>query len=532
MSESHSDAILAEAVLSALRVDRSDAKDRIFCLGANVGRISFASQQIRALNLVWALGKAGLLGKDRLVAVIGGGISGITAATAVRGHGCSVRVFESGRRELYRQRSTTHRHIHPSVNWWPQDDVLPTTSLPFLNWSFECCEAVIDLLVQNWRNVLKKSKGSVQIEFDNTIQNLHVDESNEGRIILQSTSSRNSVHFDLVIVATGFGDEFPGEETNGSKIPALSYWDPDGLEQARDDPKGPRHFVISGTGDGGLIDALRLCYDFRFGRLAFRLAEVTSKSPLAARVAEIEAKRDTANWRAECLNYEKVARDIYQSDTTNTLDDVYRIARDTLEEYISADHTGLVTLAIKDHESPYEGAAAPIHKLLIAYAKLRAVLVYKKGSVSDLVKHSDEETTATVGDIRVDKSKIATIFRHGAPRYRKGVLSEPEWQKIASNQASMASFSHKPFWNEDLVPVPVPVPDPLPCLHGDPNRYMNSLLTLAQKVFVELKSPATVSATRENFIVQGHESPYRPATLFGRPVLYQTEEDLNEADAL
>lgn len=523
LSNAKKDDLLVRNILSSLRVARPGAPDRIFCLGANVGRISFASQQTRALNLIWALGKQGLLNSDKLVAVVGGGVSGITAATAVRGFGCSVRVFEEGGSELYRQRWTTHRHVHPTVNWWPKAELLPTTALPFMNWGFANCHEVIEVMYRTWSNMEKKSNGSVTIQFGQSIQNLFIDEANGGRVTLQTKDGRNTPAFDLVIVATGFGEEEGNAEN--------SYWKADGIEQRRDDPSGKRHFIISGTGDGGLIDALRLCYNFSFGGLAFRFAEATTNTDIADRVEAIEDSRDGAgsDWTARSLEYEAIARDILRSPSDSSLSDAYRTAHDILEADVLSHRKGLVTLAMRDSASPYEGMAAPVHKLLIAYAKLHAVLSYKKGTLDSIVKYSVDGKKATIGTLTTDNEALSIIVRHGAPRYREGILSEDEWKNIADNQLRMSEYSHESYWSGEVLPVP----EPLLCAYRDPGGYMTSLLNPAQKVFVQLGSSASVSATSEAFVVRGHDLKYRPREMFGRPVHYSDGTDAwGEAHAL
>jgi threonine dehydrogenase-like Zn-dependent dehydrogenase len=48
--------------------------------------VNFAAQQNRALNLIWALAKDGRLQPDDRVAVIGAGLTGLTAAAGLIAH--------------------------------------------------------------------------------------------------------------------------------------------------------------------------------------------------------------------------------------------------------------------------------------------------------------------------------------------------------------------------------------------------------------------------------------------------------------
>src|SRR5262245_25589074 len=76
------------------------------------GPSTLRSQQVRALNLVWALGKSTLKGKQ--IAVIGGGVAGLTFAAASAGCGASVHLFERTKL-LHLQLGCWHRALHPEV---------------------------------------------------------------------------------------------------------------------------------------------------------------------------------------------------------------------------------------------------------------------------------------------------------------------------------------------------------------------------------------------------------------------------------
>jgi hypothetical protein len=59
------------------------------------------------------------------------------------------------------------------------------------------------------------------------------------------------------VLAVGFGQEEPT-----TKFPMVfSYWEPDKIDQNREGKKGPDTVLVSGNGDGGLIDCLRLSFN-------------------------------------------------------------------------------------------------------------------------------------------------------------------------------------------------------------------------------------------------------------------------------
>lgn len=71
----------------------------VYVLGCLARYVTVYAQQVRALNLVDSLAKSGLLSLHSRVAVIGGGIAGLTAAAATAVRGAKyVQVFEETRR--------------------------------------------------------------------------------------------------------------------------------------------------------------------------------------------------------------------------------------------------------------------------------------------------------------------------------------------------------------------------------------------------------------------------------------------------
>jgi hypothetical protein len=71
---------------------RVDSKNNHFTIGTFERGITVYKQQMRAFNLIHKL--HGTLGKDARLAIIGGGISGVTATAAALMLGYTVYLFE------------------------------------------------------------------------------------------------------------------------------------------------------------------------------------------------------------------------------------------------------------------------------------------------------------------------------------------------------------------------------------------------------------------------------------------------------
>src|SRR5262245_44144211 len=80
------------------------------------GAVTVSSQQMRAINLAWAL-REQLATKCR-VGVIGGGAAGLTFAAAAGRLGAEVQLFER-HRLMHLQLGSWHRPLHPEIYTWP-----------------------------------------------------------------------------------------------------------------------------------------------------------------------------------------------------------------------------------------------------------------------------------------------------------------------------------------------------------------------------------------------------------------------------
>jgi DNA-binding winged helix-turn-helix (wHTH) protein len=284
--------IMPDTVIDDI-IDSTTVKDydAIYFLGPFARRVSFTSQQHRSLNLVWALKERDKLANGEHVAVIGGGLAGLTTAAALIASGCSVTLFEHSAMVLERQRNTTHRFIHPTINFWPFDPLNPTTAYPFLEWYANQCQAAIRKLETEWKNRIVRHLSAQRVR--TKVIGFKTREPPIKLKIKQFVTKRRAYEtsvykhsFDAVIVTTGFGDELEIKKFRSS-----SYWDADN-HKASD----PREFVVGGVGDGGLIEALRFTHkDFDGGELVVRIAEQTPSAAAEQGLAfERRYRRDVA----------------------------------------------------------------------------------------------------------------------------------------------------------------------------------------------------------------------------------------------
>ncbi|MBA4077873.1 MAG: hypothetical protein C0508_22785, partial [Cyanobacteria bacterium PR.023] len=224
----------------------------LFQLGCVASVLNVHAQQQRAFNLAWALrNSAGLL-DDTPIAIVGAGISGITIAVALAASGRKIHLYDSKFSVIHLQSGNQTRFLHPNIAVWPSKSFgYPLTDLPFLNWRAATAGHVASQLHRQW--ALARAVFGAYLDtsrLGEVVESIEMDPQNASRNFVITRS--DSEVYKVIIVAVGFGIEQP------SKSSTKSYWRNDDLAQPVLADKGKRTFLVSGVGDGGLIDVLRL----------------------------------------------------------------------------------------------------------------------------------------------------------------------------------------------------------------------------------------------------------------------------------
>jgi alpha-D-ribose 1-methylphosphonate 5-triphosphate synthase subunit PhnH len=214
-------------------------------------RITFYSQQVRALRLVHALSRPGNLQPTDHIAVVGAGAAGVTTAVGLALLGNDVMLYDPAGSILQLQ-SASPRLLHPHIYEWPGLGSLDSRAgLPILDWSADTGGAVCTRLQADFH--------AAQAHLPNfTFKSAHALTSLEKagtrwRLGLTVNGVIGYREFDRVVLAIGFGDEIPC----GAAIP-IHYWRHNSTGSASAEPHSPATYIISGNGDGGLTDLLNL----------------------------------------------------------------------------------------------------------------------------------------------------------------------------------------------------------------------------------------------------------------------------------
>jgi hypothetical protein len=434
---------VADDDLAQALIDTSvlEARPGVYFIGNYSGRINFFAQQTRALNLVRALIKKALIEPGDSVAVVGGGLAGVTVAIALLQKDVVPELFEQNHTLLRYQKNTATRHVHPSVNFWPDMPLFPSTNFPFLNWyegtPAEIISAVKKQIDERFKNFRFKASSRVTAT-EREEQNIFLKVT---RWTPEKETSTREGPYKAVIVACGFGlERRPPDLPPG--VPH-SYWHNDDVLPPANPTWTLEHVMVSGNGDGGLIDIIRASLErFDNGREIVALAKTLDTTIMRRAVTNLMAKESQGG---DSYWEQQGAFEAYISLPTNPE------FESRLKDNLSRDFR--ITL-----NSPVAGLFSPmssvIHRVIVAHLiKLgRVTTVIGKLLSSDWssqpvklrvgVKHDDgrEEVTWEGTATRV-------IVRWGAEGALDWMnLSEAEVQHLKTRQRMAFANSLKQSW--------------------------------------------------------------------------------------
>ena len=411
---------------------------RIYTIGSFDDGITVFSQQVRALNLACALMTAGETqekssGSRQRIAVIGGGFAGLTFAAAVykKGAPVDITLFERQDTVLPLQHGCDSRWLHPHIYEWPKPGSEAfSAALPVLNWTSGRASDVVVQVLDEWSRIVPDVKDDSVRIFCNA-QHLQVACNSAGDLTVEWVGSRRNSNdpalpyevapgavgaeeqFDHVVLAIGFGLENKMEMEW-----APSYWRNEPfaqptLGQAR------MTYIVSGSGDGGLIDLFRLrIANFRQDRILSDL--FYSRKQLTAELRTIAESGDTEGIfsRLERL----WARDDLKSDTD--------YVEHALRERLRNDTTVILHLRRPSFTRIFSDDKTSFQNRLLAY------LLYKVGGFFP----SNTPIERLEVEHEVPKDRI--IIRHGTKRLKEfeSLLCEELFAKV---KAANSSGAHK-----------------------------------------------------------------------------------------
>ena len=233
--------------------DPSDPnQERLYFLGTFDRRITFYSQQVRALRLAHALDETGAILPSHTVAVVGAGAAGVTIAMALALMGHDVTLYDPADDILHLQ-SGSDRLLHPHIYEWPRVGSLDSQAgLPILDWTAGSGAQVCAALQQSFESALGRLSARLHFKHRHRLERL---ERHNGDWRLTLKHEGTDVHRikQHVVLCIGFG----AERECGGVIPT-DYWKQNAIGTNANEPEAPAKYLVSGNGDGGLTELLRL----------------------------------------------------------------------------------------------------------------------------------------------------------------------------------------------------------------------------------------------------------------------------------
>jgi hypothetical protein len=422
---------------SGLVLERMGVPDvkHTYVLGSFASHVTLHAQQKRAYNLIWALFDQDELRAGRSIAVIGGGLAGLTAATAAVLKDCVVTLFESAHNLLHLQQGNKTRFLHPNILDWPRSDAeVAATQLPFLNWRAGYANNVVDQIMAEWEAIAGRTEQLTGYTVD------HISHQNGATWVRARGNRFHHKPYDCVILAVGFGLERHLANTR-----FRSYWENDGLHQSLSVADGPRRVLVTGCGDGGIIDSLRLRIN-NFDHAKF--------------VTEFMRSADAELIRDKVSNLD---------DNVGQLPEQYDVGMYLYNEYASLDLSDrlvsnfLATLR-KDtyvtlnspRVNPISIKASSLNRFLLFLLLTYGGVEYQEGAVEVA---SASQSTFRVNFKRDDGSMVAKEFnevvvRHGPEPIINCLISDKAVEFFKAIWASRFDYTSRRMWPEHFYPEP------------------------------------------------------------------------------
>jgi hypothetical protein len=225
----------------------------LFVIGCYDRRITFYSQQVRALSLVDALKRLGYLNANPRIAIVGGGAAGTTAAAALALVSASnIVVFEAAADLMSLQSTTERRRLDPRIYDWPRSYTLdPIADLPILDWESGTSRSVrrdVQLGFEDIAARVEAGRLTRRLRHRVTEMNTTADGYELAFTDLNLPAERagetQRERFNMVFLVVGFGAE-PTEPIPG--IQTASYWSDAGVPAGEIEARSTARFSSAAT---------------------------------------------------------------------------------------------------------------------------------------------------------------------------------------------------------------------------------------------------------------------------------------------
>lgn len=392
----------------------TDGDESIYAIGLADNLVTIRSQQLRAICLAELLNTKTPILERKNVAIIGGGIAGLTLSARLLQLGwVDIRIFERLTDLLAVQNGCDTRWIHPRIIDWPHPESrINESNLPILNWTTNTASNVSYQIEADWQNIVdscsvkpsnangglrrgkfprtisvllgvthlkismrpSKNRGRKRIKNHPVVEWIRDTKVTNRKIDGDLAQPSGQESFSKVILSTGFGIETGASD---------SYWRNESLGQINIDG-AQRRFLVSGLGDGAISDLLRLTTkNFRPDRVVNELSLGALEVYLRS-----QAKNDLLKALESLNTSRKQALQSAKNDLHGLIDYFYDRKRD--DTYIVLHAVGQLGF----REAFRRSKASTLNKVFL-------YVLYKNGAFQyvESAKVGDEELVAKSKDV-------------------------------------------------------------------------------------------------------------------------------------
>lgn len=363
-----------EQILSQLKLS-NDCE--LYQVGCTATLVTVSSQQTRAFNLAWALSKRGIVNATSHVAVVGGGIAGVTMALALSALTTNIHIFEEKSDWMHLQSGNITRFIHPNFSQWPNRGFcFPLTDLPYMNWSAGTAGDVEAQLYRQWSQAIANK---LPIEQHLGTRVLSITPGKDKRAIVRFENSggeETSEPFNVVVVCAGFGLE--RNEINHTK----SYWRNDDLAQPVLGLSKAKRVMVCGSGDGGLIDVLRLSLkNFHHQSFIQHVMYSRELSAISHAIAAIGNEDQELFWQSFIENQP-------QQLVNETL---VENACNEISKFVKKVRPDTSVILCHTTPNPFQTPSFPLHRLLVGLLLRLGIVSRVQGRLAKVVNRTKEQ---------------------------------------------------------------------------------------------------------------------------------------------
>ena len=221
---------------------------RVFFLGCFERRVTFYAQQVRAINLASALLDEDVIRVNGRVAIVGGGLAGVTLSAYLAQFAPQLKIvlYERNSALLYLQRGARDRYVHPHIFDWPAPSASQKNAgLPMMDWTAGTAQGIVQAIDSQFEAV--RRQGNIEVRLSTAVNGL--TSFGDHAVGVSAGYTTEWERFDTAVLSIGFGLE---RGLHHQLNP--SYWQPSVLSAPLLFTGPLPKIFISGNGDGALAD--------------------------------------------------------------------------------------------------------------------------------------------------------------------------------------------------------------------------------------------------------------------------------------